>query len=162
MFEIGLVELARCENADAAAVAPGIGEQGVAEAAEEAGQAVDVHFRIDVGKCAGGGDTVFQREAGAGRRLGPIAQHPPGPIGAAAKLEGAEMQVMAAHGLDAHHRAEKFAIARDQFGRQQALLHEAVVAIDFGDDGFEQFGALDEAGADARPVGLADQQRHMG
>ena len=51
---------------------------------------------IDVGERARGGDAVLERKAGAGRRLRAVAQHPPAAVRAAAELEGAEVQEMAA------------------------------------------------------------------
>ncbi len=109
VLEIGFVELAGREDADPAAIATALLEQRIAEGAEEAGEAVHVHLGIDIGEGAGGGDAVFQRKAGAGGRLGAVAQHPPIAIGAAAELEGAEMQEMAGGGLDADQGAQEFA-----------------------------------------------------
>ena len=92
VLEVGLVERAGRQDGDAAVGAGDHAVQGVAEAAEEAGEPVDVHLAIDVGQRARGGDAVLQREAGARRRLGAVAEHPPVAVGAAAELEGAEMQ----------------------------------------------------------------------
>ena len=83
--------------------------QRVAEAAEEAGEAVDMHLGVDVGQRARGGDAVLQREAGARRRLRAVAEHPPVAVGTAAELEGAEMQEVAARRPDADHGPQIFA-----------------------------------------------------
>ena len=46
-------------------------------------------------------------------------------------------------------------------GGSRPSRDQPVVAIDVGDDGLEQFGALDEAGGDRLPFAFVDQQRHM-
>ncbi len=66
--------------------------QRVAEGAEEAGEAMDVDLGVEVGEDPGGRDAVLQREAGARGRLRAVAEHPPGAVGAAADLEGDEVQ----------------------------------------------------------------------
>ena len=93
VLEIGLVVLAGRQDADAAVVAPGLAIEGVAEIAEEAGEAMHMHLGVDVGEGARGGDAVLEREAGARGGLGAVAEHPPAAIGAAAEFEGAEMEV---------------------------------------------------------------------
>ncbi len=124
VLEIGLVVLAGGQDADAAVVPARIAVQRVAEIAEEAGEPMHMHLRIDVGEGARGGDAVLEREAGARRRLRAIAQHPPAAIRTAAEFEGAEMEEVSAGRLDADDRAQEFGIARDQFGRQQAAADE--------------------------------------
>ena len=120
-----------------------------------------VHFAVDVGQRARGGDAVLQRKAGARRRLRAVAQHPPFAVRAAAELEGAEMQEMPARRLHADHRPQKFRAGGDQARRQQPVGDQAVFPIDVGDDRLEQLGALDQAGGDRLPFALVDQQRHM-
>ncbi len=107
----------------------GVGDhavQRVAEAAEEAGEPMDMHLAIDVGERARRGDAVFQRKAGARRRLRAVAQHPPFAVRAAPELEGAEMQEMPAGGFHAGHGPQEFRARRDQAGRQQALPRPGV------------------------------------
>ena len=41
------------------------------------------------------------------------------------------------------------------------LQDKLVVTIDIGDDGLEQVGALDQAGADRRPLRCVDEQRNV-
>ena len=96
VLEVGVVERARGQDGDAGVGLVGEALQRVAEGAEEAGEAVDVRLGVEVGEDARGGDAVLQREAGAGGRLGAVAEHPPGAVGAAADLEGDEVQVVAA------------------------------------------------------------------
>ena len=124
VFEIGLVERPRRQDGDAAEWLGGHGGQRIAEPPEEAGQPVDMHVAIDIRQGARRGDAVFQREAGAGRRLHAVAQHPPFAIRPAAEFEGAEMQEMAAGRLDAGERPQIFRARRDQAGRQDALLDQ--------------------------------------
>lgn len=63
---------------------------------------MDMRLRIDIGKTAGGGDTVFERKACAGWCLGAVGQNPPVAVRATADLEGAEVQVMAVGGFTDH------------------------------------------------------------
>ena len=88
---------------------------------------------VEVGEDARGRDAVLQREAGAGGRLGAVAEHPPGAVGAAADLEGDEVQVVAAARGDADQRAQPLAAAGDQAGGQVAVGDEAVRAVEVGD-----------------------------
>ena len=157
MLEVGLVERAGGEDGDAGVGLVGEALQRVAEGAEEAGEAVDVGLGVEVGEDAGGGDAVLQREAGAGGGLGAVAEHPPGAVGAAADLEGDEMEVVAAAGGDADQRAQPLAAAGDQAGGEVAVGDEAVRAVEVGDDGFEEVGALDEAAGDAGGLLLLDE-----
>ena len=104
-------------------------------------------------KRARGGDAVFQREAGAGRRLRAVAEHPPVAVRAAAELEGAEMQEMAAGRLARRPAAADIpGCEAISAGRQEPFGDQPVVAVDVGDDRFEQLGALDQAGGDRLPI----------
>ena len=135
VLEVGVVERARASGSPTRA--SGSSEQAlqrVAEGAEEAGEAVDVRLGVEVGEDARGGDPVLQREAGAGGGLGAVAEHPPGAVGAAADLEGEEVQVVAAARRDADQRPQPLAAAGDQARGQVALGDEAVRAVEVGDD----------------------------
>ena len=126
VLEIGLVELARRQDADAAV---GRARHGRCSASRKSRKKPASRWtcisRIDVGEGARRGDAVLQREAGARGRLRAVAQHPPAAVRAAAELEGAEMQEVAARRLDADQRAQEFGVAGDQLGRQQALRRPA-------------------------------------
>ena len=71
------------------------------------------------------------------------------------------MQEMPARRVDADHGPQELVIAGDQFGRQQPALHQLVAAIDIGDDGFEQLGALGQAARDGQPLAFVEDHRHM-
>ena len=154
----------RAGGEDAGAGVGVVGEalQRVAEGAEEAGEAVDVGLGVEVGEDARGGDAVLQREAGAGGGLGAVAEHPPGAVGAAAELEGDEMEVVAAARGDADQRAQPFAAAGDEAGGEVAVGDEAVGAVEVGDDGFEEVRALDEAAGEAGRLLLLDEDGDVG
>ena len=72
------------------------------------------------------------------------------------------MEEVAAQRLDTHHRPQELGIAGDQFRGQQAAADQLVVAVDVGEQHFEQLGALLQSARNMRPFVLADDQRHMG
>ena len=162
VLEIGFVGRTRGEDGDAVVRRLPACLQRVTEAAEEGGQPMDVHLGVDVGEGTGRGDAVFQRETGARGRLGAVRQHPPGAVRAAADLEGAEVQVMAARRPDADQRPQELRVGGDQGRRHEAFRHQPVLAVNVGQDRFHQIGALDEAFGDLRPLLLVDQHRNMG
>ena len=133
VLEVGVVERAGGEDGGAGVGLVGEALERVAEGAEEAGEAVDVGLGVEVGEDAGGGDAVLQREAGAGGGLGAVAEHPPGAVGAAADLEGDEVEVVAAARGDADQRAQPLAAAGDQAGGEVAVGDEAVRAVEVGE-----------------------------
>ena len=71
------------------------------------------------------------------------------------------MQVVAAGRRGTHDRPQIFGAGRDQSRRQDAFFDQPVAPIDIGDGFLEQLGALHEPGADRRPFGVFDKQRHM-
>ena len=162
MLEVGFVEPARRQDGDAGVAVLGKALQRVAEGAEEAGEAVDVVLRVEVGVDARGRDPVLEREAGPRGRLGAVAEHPPGAVGAAADLEGEEVQIVAAARRDADQRPQPLAAAGDQPRRQVAVGDQPVLAVEVGEQRLEQLGALHEAAGDARGLLLLEQHRDVG
>ena len=158
---IGVVHQAGREDADAAVAVGAQALERVAEGAEEAGEAVDAGLGEEVGENPRRRHAVLQREAGAGRGLGAVAEHPPGAVGAATDLEGEEVQEVAGGGFRADHRAEPFGAGGDQGRGQMTVRDEPVFAVEIGAEGFEQVGALDQAARDLGPVGLLDQDRDV-
>ena len=161
VFEIGLVGDARRQNGDAVVRMFLARLQFVAEGTEEAREAVDMGFGIEIGKGAGGGDAVFERETGAGRGLGAVRQHPPIAVRAAADFEGTEMQEMAVGRQNPDHRAQEFRIARDQRRGQEPFGDKPVRAVDISGDALQQFGALDKPLGDGLPFGVVNQHGDM-
>ena len=161
MLEKGFAEGARCQHADARIVAVGAGAQRVAERLEEGCYAFDIHRFVEIGKGARQYQAVFQRVAGPRRRLRPVAEHPPAPIGATADIGGIEMQITPARRLHAAHRAQIFVAAGNGGCRHRALSHQFALAIEITQHRFEQFGALGDACGQLLPVGLIDDQRQM-
>jgi len=162
VLEVGVVERAGREDGDTGVALVREALQRVAKGAEEAGEAVDVVLGVEVGVDARGRDPVLQCEAGARGRLGAVAEHPPGAVGAAADFEGNEVQVVAAARRHPDHRPQPFAAAGDQAGRQVAVGDQAVRAVEVGDQRLEQVGALDQAAGDAGGFLLLDQDRNVG
>jgi hypothetical protein len=72
------------------------------------------------------------------------------------------MEEMAAGRLYADHGPEEFGITGDQLGREETAGDEARLAVDVGNDLFEQFCALLETLGDLVPVGFVDDQRDVG
>ena len=161
MFEIGLVQRPRRQDGNAGVTILALGQQRIAEGAKEPGQAVDVFIGIKPGKGARGGDPVFQRIACTRRRLRAVGQHPPVAIGAAAQLEGQEMQVMPRPRRDPHHGPQPFGVARHQRRRQAPGFDQPARAVKIGHHRFQQVGALHQRGRQAVPVVLPDQNRQM-
>ena len=86
--EIGVLEIGLVIGAGSQQDDPGIGsllrrqtDQHLAERGEEGGQRLDVAVLEGVGQNPADHRPVFQRVAGPARRLRPVAQHPPAPIG---------------------------------------------------------------------------------
>ncbi len=87
MLEIGFAGRTGGQDRDTLIHMLAVRLQRIAKRAEEGGEAMDMRLRIDIGKGAGGGHTVFEREARAGGSLGAIGQNPPVAVRATADLE---------------------------------------------------------------------------
>ena len=122
---------------------------------------MNVHGAEEVGKRAGRGDPVFQREARAGWRLRAVAEHPPAAIGAATELEGDEVQERARRRGDPDHRPQVFGAGGDELRGHQTFPDQAVLAINVGEHALQEVGALHQTGGDPMPFGLLNQQRHV-
>ena len=157
VFEIGFAEGARRQQADARLVAVGAGAQAVAERLEEWRHALHIHRFVERGECARQHQPVFQRIARARGRLGPVAQHPPAPVGPAADIGGIQIEIASARRLDAANRAQIFGAAGDGCGRQRALGNQPALAIEVAQNQFQQLRALHDAGGQLLPVGFVDQ-----
>ncbi len=96
VLEISLVHRPGRQHADPGIVLPveavKLGLQGL----EERRVAAHPQVAIDVRNPVREREPVFQRIAGARRRLGAVAQHPPAAIGAARDIDGVEAQMRAA------------------------------------------------------------------
>ncbi len=122
---------------------------------------MDVRRRIDIGKGAGGGDAVFQREAGARWRLRPVGKHPPVAVRSASDFECQEVQIVSAGRLHAHQRPQVFRIGRNQRRRYQALADQPAIAIDIGDDLFQKVGALNKSFRERLPLAFVDEDGNV-
>ncbi|MCY1239586.1 hypothetical protein D9M72_523870 [compost metagenome] len=110
VFEIGLVGDAGRKHGDAVIRMQLAALKRVSELTEEARQSVDMGFGVEIGEGARGRDPVLQCEAGAGGRFRAIRKHPPIAVGAAADLEGYEMQEMTIGRLHADERPQELRV----------------------------------------------------
>ena len=161
VLEIGFAEGARRQQSDPRLVAVGAGAQAVAERLEERRHALDIHRLVEIGKGARQHQAIFQRIAGARRRLGAVVQHPPAPVGAAADIGGIEMQIAAARRFDAANRAQIFVAAGNRGRGHRAIGDQPALAIEIAQHHFEQLRALRDARGQLLPIGLVDDQRQM-
>ena len=161
VLEIGFAELAGRQQPDSRLVAIGAGAQGIAERLEEWRDTLHIHRFVERRKRARQHETVFQCVARARRRLRPVAQHPPPPIGSAADICGIQAEVSAAGRLDPANRAQIFGAAGNRRRRDRALGNQSAFAVEIAQNQFQQFGALHDAGGQLPPFGVVDQQRQM-
>ena len=108
---------------------------------------------------AGEHHPVLQGVAEAGRRLRPVGQHPPAPVGAAPDIRRVDRQPAPARRRDAVDGPQVFRAARHHARGQEPLRDEPARPVDVGDDALHQAGALDDAGGQLRPVGGIDDER---
>ena len=161
MFEISFAEGARRQQSDPRIIAVGAAAQRIAKRLEERRHPFDVHRLVEVGKGPRQHQAVFQRVAGARRRLRAVAQHPPAPVRATADVGGIEMQITPARRFDAAHRAQIFVAAGDRGRGYRAFGDQTTLAIQIAEDNLQQLRALRDAGAQLLPVGLIDDQRQV-
>ena len=98
--------------------------------AEERRQPLHIHLRVGRRIGARHHQPVFQRIAGAGRRLRAIVQHPPAAVRTAADIGGIEMHPAAARRLDADHRPQELLAAGDDRRGKHAVGDQKGLAID--------------------------------
>ncbi len=161
VLEIGFTEAAWRQQSDARFVAVGAGAQGIAERLEERRHPFDVHRFIERRKRPRQHQPVFKRVACARWRLGPVAQHPPAPIGPAADIRGIHIQISPAWRFNAADRAQIFGAAGNGGRRNRVFGNQPALAIEVAQHQFQQLRALHDAGSQLLPIGLVDQQRQM-
>ena len=162
VLEIGLVVGPGREQPQPRAVRTGQLVEHFAKALEEGRQALDIHRPDDVRKGLLIGDPVFQDEARAGRCLGAIAEHPPSPVGPAAEIDGNEADQRLAGAALIGERVDEFWVLGDQRAGQDAVAHQAPLAIDVGGEPFQEFGPLDETVGKLGPFERIDDEGGMG
>jgi len=159
LFEIGLAERARRQQADARVRPVRRGRQASAEVGEERRQPLDVHGVVEIGEGAREHHAVLQRVAGAGRGLGAVVEHPPATVRAAPQIGGVKVHRPSAGQGDTAHGAHEVVAAGDRRGGQMSLADQPRLAIEVVQHRLEQGRALGHAGGDARPFRLAEDQR---
>ncbi len=153
----GLAERAGRQQADARIDALRAAREPGAKIAEERRQPAQIHVAKQARDGSRHDEAVFQRIAGARRRLGAIAQHPPRAIRAARDLRRVKAQPAAAGRRDAAHRPDELRRARHRRRRQRAVLDQPSFAVNVAKDEIEQFRALDDSGLDRLPFRLRQQ-----
>ena len=162
LFGVGLAEGAGRQQADARIDALRATREAGAKIAEEWSHPAHIHVAEQARDGARHDQPVFQRIAGAGRRLSAVAQHPPSAVGPARDLRRVKTQPAAAGGRDAAHRPDELRRARHHSRRQRAFRDQSAFAVNIAQDEVEQFGALDDSGLDLLPFALREQQRQAG
>ena len=117
---------------------------------------------IDFGNAVGEREAVFQRIAGARRRLGAVAQHPPAAVGAARDVDGVEAQMRAAGRRHVGERPHEVRTAGDECRRQPPVADQRGRPVDVGEHRLDEGRALDQPGLQCLPLAGLDHQRHMG
>ena len=105
--------------------------------------------------------THFQRISDAGRYLSVVGEDVPPAITQPHEIDGVVGKVAGRrHPIGDPAGAVEMPIGMDQHRRQPPLLQEGLGAVDVGQDGVEQAGALDQAGLERRPfVGCHDERQ---
>ena len=99
---------------------------------------------------------VFNQIAQPGWCLCALRHQPPQSPGVTDQVEGSDMQVALLH--DAVHWTQVAGMPLDQCRGEPALLHQGLRAIDIGHHLFQQAHALLDAGGQALPLCMAEQQ----
>ena len=106
------------------------------------------------------GAAVFQRVGAARRIRGAIGDHVPASIRSAQQLGRVEMeQLTVGPAVRGVAGAEEGRVGIDQGGRNPTFGKQVLPAIDVLQDGFDQPGALGQAGLDVIEFGGADEER---
>ena len=161
MLEIGIIHRPRREQADAGIVLAIQSRQRGLEGLEKGCQALDPDGAIDFRDGALQSEPALEHEARARGRLGAVAQHPPAAVGAASDIDRIEPQMRAARRRHTDQRPQKFGIAGDQHGGQQAVAHDRARPIGVLEHQLEQLRALDEPALELGPFGRIDDERQM-
>ena len=161
LFEIGFVERTGGQQANARIGAARHAYEAGAKGLEEGRQALDIHVAIERRKSARHDEPVGQRVASAGGRLTAVADHPPASVRTAAEVDRVKVKELAAGRFHALQRVQEIRAAGDGRGRQVAAGDEPTLAVDVGENGFEQPGSLLNSRGDFLPFRSFDQKRQM-
>ena len=103
-------------------------------------------------------DAIGERVADARRRLGVVVDDAPVAIHLARNVDGVELHMPGCR-LDALAGAQVGGIGEDQRRRNEAFAHQALLAVDVGDDRVEQTRTLDEGRLERAPFVACKDQR---
>ena len=160
VLEIGLVHRSRRQHADAGIVLAAKACEFRLQGLEERRVAVDMQVAVDVRNALPERQPVFEGEAGARRRLGAVAEHPPAAVGAARDVRGIKTQMRTAGRRHAHQRPQEFRAAGHERARQPVFTEQVAGAIDIGDHRLDQAGAFGKRRLQALPFVGRDDQRN--
>ncbi len=136
--------------------------QLVLQGLEERRVAADPQAAIDFRNPVRKREPVLQRVAGARRRLGAVAQHPPAAIRAARDIDGVKAQMRAAWRRHVGERPHEIGAAGDEGGRQSRRPDQLGRPVDIGEDRLDEVRPLDQRGLQPLPFAGFDDQRNMG
>ena len=160
MFEIRFRVRTRRQQHQAGRLAVGARAQAlqhVEQAAVAGGQPLHLHLPERLGEKARDDQPVLQRVAETRRRLRPVTDHPPLPVGRSRDVEGDDVQERAARRSLSDQRAQVARMPQHQRRRQQVGRQQLLRPVGVGHDRGEQLRALRNAGLDAGPLIGFDQ-----
>lgn len=164
VLEVGFVERTGGEQDDAGAFAPdvirGDAVEVIAEDAVEIGEALDLEIADVIRQGAGQDDAVFQDITGTGGSLGAVRKTPPTAIRPAGEVHGVKVQPGVFRGADPVAGELIAGIAQHDAWGQGPFLEQALGAVEIGQDGIEQPGALDQALFQGGPFVRGDDEGH--
>ncbi len=161
VLEIGFVHRTRRQHANARIVLSVERGKCRLESLKERCEALDMQRTVDIRHGARQRDPVLQGIAGARGRLRAIPESPPASLGRPANVDRIKPQMRATGGRRADQRPQEFRITGNHGRRQAAVAHQIGVAVEIVENGFEEFGALNDPCFELFPFRGVDQQRDV-
>jgi hypothetical protein len=163
--EVGVAEVggtlgSRAEDHDPAVLAPAQGPEARLQVEVVAGQPLGVAVAEQLGEAVAQGHPAGQHVAVADRRVGLVAEHHPAPVGGAGEVAGVGVEEAAPAAAPVHARAHERRAAEEQGGREAAVAQQELPAVDVGQHGVDQPGALPDAGRDPLPLPVRQEHGH--
>ena len=162
MLEVGFVVGARCQQSHACLLAiGGYGLDAVHQRLVAGSQALHLHAGKCFGKLPRNGNAVFKQIPQARRCLCALRHHTPVAIGATGQVKGGYVQPGVAQRFHAVHGTQVARVAQHQGGGQHGTLQKGLRAVDVGQHGVEQAGALQHPGFYLGPASGCDHHREQ-
>ena len=140
------------------ALTPPVG-QAVAHRVEKSAQMLDLQFTQQIRKGACNDGPIFQRIAGARRRLRPVGNDPPAPVRSPGQIDCIKVQSDAVFVLQAVAGPQETGMTMDQRRRQQPLFEQLLLAIHIDQDMVQKRGSLDHRRLDSGPLAVWQDER---